>query len=118
MNRSFPIVLPNNGLRVLLVQDTQVYQAAAALSIGGAGQFADPNDLPGLAHLCEHMALSSQRRRGRRRPPSFRKVIDNMDDIAQEEDFENWLADREGSSNGFTALDNVCFQHDLPSMDG
>ena len=96
------ITLSNNGLRVLLVQDVQVFQAAAALSIGGAGQFADPDDVPGLAHLCEHMVLSYASKRKRRTIQS------------QAQDFEEWLSDQEGSSNAFTALDNVCFHFTCP----
>lgn len=30
------------------------------------------------------------------------------------QDFEEWLADNEGSSNGFTAFDNVCFHFTCP----
>eukprot|EP00977_Amphora_coffeiformis_P004482 scaffold965_cov158-Amphora_coffeaeformis.AAC.6 len=95
------ITLGNNGMKVLLVQDVRVFQAAAALSIGGAGQWADPDDLPGLAHLCEHMTLSfeSSSRRKFRSPAR---------------DFEEWLSDNEGSSNGFTAYDNVCFHFTCP----
>jgi len=97
------INLGNNGMKVLLVQDARVFQASAALSIGGAGQWADPDDVPGLAHLCEHMTLSfeSSSRRWFRSPAR---------------DFEEWLSDNEGSSNGFTAYDNVCFHFTCPNQ--
>lgn len=92
--------LSPNGLQVLLVCDKRAAQASAALTIGGAGQFADPPDLSGLAHLMEHMTLSS--RSGRRRR--------NKD----AQDFEEWLTDVDGSSNGFTAYEKVCFHFQCP----
>jgi insulysin len=58
------VTLTNNGLRVLLVSDKSKLFAATsqqqvALTIHGAGQFADPNDLPGCAHLMEQLCLCS-----------------------------------------------------------
>lgn len=87
------IQLGSNGLRVLLVSDKQAVRASAALSIDGAGQFDEPPEIPGLAHLMEHMALSSS-------PP--------------ERDFEDWLEEREGASNAFTAPGYVCFHFNSP----
>ncbi|KAK1870127.1 hypothetical protein I4F81_012589 [Pyropia yezoensis] len=49
------LTLPNE-LRVLLVSDQVADRAAACLSVG-VGSRADPDDLPGLAHFCEHMAF-------------------------------------------------------------
>jgi len=86
-----------NGLRVLLVSDTNALRCTAALTIDGAGQFEDP--IPGLAHMMEHMTLSSTA-----------KDIRNISwEDNEDTDFEDWLADREGSSNGFTANCLVCF---------
>jgi insulysin len=86
------IKLPNK-LKVLLVSDKRAFRSSAALSVGGAGQFADPNGLPGLAHLMEHMILSVNSRSAFRQP----------------KDFEDWLSEQEGASNAFTAYDTVCF---------
>jgi insulysin len=97
--RQFREVVLNNGLRVLLVQDKQADRASAALSIDGAGQFSDPVDLPGLAHLMEHMTLS-----GRTSSSPFRKGGD----------FEEWLSDEDGASNAFTAYNMVCFHFNCP----
>jgi insulysin len=125
------VMLSNNGLRVLLVSDKsssssdsstsssnqyaplqQQQQQQVALIIQGAGQFADPLDLPGCAHLMEHLCLSSasissSSRRGLR-------LVDSLLQPPPQEDFEDWLADRDGSSNGYTAYDHVCFHFSCP----
>jgi len=43
-------------MKVLLVHDPDTSKSAAALSVN-IGSFSDPEDLPGLAHLCEHMVF-------------------------------------------------------------
>ncbi len=80
-----------NGMRVLLVNDKFARQSSAALTINGAGQFSDPTYVNGLAHLMEHMVLSSRK--------------------ANKGDFQEWLDGdyAEGFSNGFTAYEKVCF---------
>jgi len=83
-----------NGLRVVLVSDKKNLREGASLSIGGAGQFAESSDVPGLAHLMEHMCLSST--------PKLKSQT--------AEDFEEWLSDRNGASNGFTGADSVNFE--------
>jgi insulysin len=91
------ITLPNK-LKVLLVSDKRAFRSSAALSVGEAGQFADPKGLPGLAHLMEHMVSSCNSRSAFRQP----------------KDFEDWLSDQEGASNAFTAYDTVCFHFSSP----
>lgn len=90
------ITLPNK-LKVLLVSDKRAFRSSAALSVGGAGQFADTS-LPGLAHLMEHMILS----------------VNSRSAFRQSKDFEDWLSDQEGASNAFTAYDTVCFHFSSP----
>ncbi|XP_017844031.1 insulin-degrading enzyme isoform X2 [Drosophila busckii] len=43
-----------NGLKVLLISDPTTDVSAAALSVQ-VGHMSDPDNLPGLAHFCEHM---------------------------------------------------------------
>jgi hypothetical protein len=84
--RKYKSIKLGNGMQVLLVSDRMARQSTAAVSIGGAGQFSNPADLDGLAHLMEHMILSSKNRSRR---------------IGQKsKDFEEWLSDYDGSSNG------------------
>lgn len=99
--RQYKTIKLRNGMKVVLVSDKIVRQASAALTIGGAGQFSDPPGLSGLAHLMEHMSLSS---RTSRRQLTLNKY----------QDFEEWLEDVDGSSNGFTAYEKVCFHFNVP----
>jgi insulysin len=93
--RNYKSLTLSNGMRVLLVRDNVVRQPSAALTINGAGQFSDPTYLNGLAHLMEHIVLSS-------RPGTS---------WSNQGDFQEWLErdDAEGFSNGFTAYEKVCF---------
>jgi insulysin len=100
-SRQYKSIRLVNGMRVLLVSDKVVRQATAALTISGAGQFSDPPGLNGLAHLMEHMTLSSR--------TSRRQIARN-----KYQDFEEWLTDVDGSSNGFTAYEKVCFHFNCP----
>jgi insulysin len=91
--RRYKTVELSNGMTALLVSDKTARQSSAALTINGAGQFAEPSYLNGLAHLMEHIALSSQAGR------------------SNQGDFQEWLDGdyAEGFSNGFTAYEKVCF---------
>ena len=117
----------SNGLKVLLVQDKNALQSTAAISINGAGQFSEPAEIPGLAHLMEHIVLSSSRERGRKKVlrRKARKIWKNgsgnkqinggdINSIEEEEDFESWLEDNDGDSNAFTAPGFVCFHFNIP----
>lgn len=49
--RTYRTITLANGLQVVLVKDSQAQRSSVALTIEGAGQFSDPEELPGLAHL-------------------------------------------------------------------
>ena len=98
--RQYKSVTLPNGLHVLLVSDKQSIRSSAAFSIAGGGQFSDPTDLPGCAHLMEHMVLSSSNGFS-----ALRK---------SQVDFEVWLEDVEGASNAFTGYEKVCFHFTSP----
>lgn len=113
------------GLQVVLVKDTQAQRSSVALTIDGAGQFSDPEELPGLAHLCEHIVLSSSKartkvlqRKARRIWGSYKETSQldksRINDVSDEEDFEAWLSDNDGDSNAFTAPGFVCFHFNAP----
>ena len=95
--RKYKSITLANGMQVLLVSDRRKKESQAALTIGGAGQFSNPENLDGLAHCMEHMILSATNRWSGR--------------IGQKKskDFEEWISDYDGSSNGFTAYEKVCF---------
>ena len=110
------------GLQVILVKDTQAQRSSVALTIDGAGQFSDPEELPGLAHLMEHIVLSSSRRirtsviqrRARRLWRNDVEYKASNDDISDEQDFEDWLSNNDADSNAFTAPGFVCFHFNAP----
>jgi insulysin len=52
--RSYDFTVLDNGLQVLVVSDPVATKAAAAVDVR-VGHYSDPEDLPGLAHLTEHM---------------------------------------------------------------
>ena len=45
-----------NGLTVVAFSDPAAEKAAAALCVA-VGALSDPDEIPGLAHFCEHMLL-------------------------------------------------------------
>lgn len=54
------LVLPN-GIKVTLISDPTTSKSAACIAFE-TGKMNDPDDIPGLAHLCEHtMFLGSQK---------------------------------------------------------
>lgn len=87
--RSYTAFSLSNGLRVLLVEDDATDQMEMAFTLP-FGQFDDLKDLPGLAHLTEHLLLSGP-------GPS---------DALQ---LETWLEPRSGQSNGFTGFESALF---------
>lgn len=120
--RQQKVITLSNGLKVLLVNDSKSSQSTASLIIHGPGQFEDPDDLPGAAHLMEHMIMSykvtesddpnandnnSVRRRWMKKSVNYEQL---------DGDLEDWLSENGGASNAFTAYDETCFhincQHD------
>lgn len=52
--RSYRFIELPNKLKALLIQDPKADKAAASLDVN-IGAFEDPENLPGLAHFCEHL---------------------------------------------------------------
>jgi insulysin len=53
-DREYRILQLENGLQVTLVSDPKGDKAAASLDVA-VGHLSDPDDMPGLAHFCEHL---------------------------------------------------------------
>jgi insulysin len=73
----------SNGLRVLVVQDTEAAKAGFAVAVD-AGSYSDGDDFPGLAHFCEHMLFLGNEK------------------YPEQGDFDNFLSQHDGSSNAYT----------------
>lgn len=115
--RSYRNIVLSNGLKVVLVQDSLVQRSSVALSIDGAGQFSEPDAVPGLAHLMEHIVLSSTRFSGKKileRRSRFSDRKRSNIKSSGEEAFEDWLIENDGDSNAFTAPGFVCFHFTGP----
>ncbi|ULT86920.1 hypothetical protein L3Y34_006572 [Caenorhabditis briggsae] len=83
-----------NGLRILLVSDPTTDQSAVALDVK-VGSFMDPWEIPGLAHLCDHMLFM-----GTAKYPS-------------ENEYCKFLASHAGESNAYTGTDYANYHFDV-----
>eukprot|EP00435_Cladocopium_sp_Y103_P016958 s317_g4.t1 len=89
-NRNYKASTLRNGLRVLCCSDTAADRAAAALDVH-VGYFSDPDDIPGLAHFCEHMLFLG------------------TEPFPEENSFDTYLTANSGFSNAFTEAEDTCF---------
>ncbi|CAG0887164.1 unnamed protein product [Cyprideis torosa] len=85
-----------NGLKVVLISDPNTKVSAAALNVN-VGYLSDPDELPGLAHFCEHMLFL-----GTGKYPA-------------ENDYRQFLTRHGGASNAFTRAEETCFYFTIAS---
>ncbi|KAG7096020.1 hypothetical protein E1B28_006703 [Marasmius oreades] len=60
-DREYRIIRLENGLEATLVSDSKADKAAASLDVA-VGHLSDPDDMPGLAHFCEHLLFMAPKR--------------------------------------------------------
>lgn len=88
-HRSYKVlVLPNNQLRVVLISDSNVTEAAAAMNVN-AGSFNDPMEVDGLAHFCEHMLFLGTKK------------------YPDKSEYSNFLSTNGGYDNAYTDMQNT-----------
>lgn len=87
-NRDYRGLQLANGLKVLLISDPATDKAAAAMTVD-VGHMSDPDNLPGLAHFCEHMLFL-----GTEKYPN-------------ENAYSTYLSENGGTSNASTYADNT-----------
>ncbi|CAH2062107.1 unnamed protein product, partial [Iphiclides podalirius] len=87
------LVLTNN-LKVLLVSDPTTDKSAAAMDVD-VGYLSDPDDLPGLAHFCEHMLFLGTEK------------------YPEENKYNKFLSEHGGSSNASTSSDHTTYYFDV-----
>lgn len=94
-------ILLDNGLEAIVISDPQADKSAAALAVK-VGMWMEPSDKPGLAHFLEHMLFM-----GTEKYPN-------------ENDFDQYLSDFGGSSDGFTTNDFTAYFFDVetPAFEG
>lgn len=93
-NRQYRVITLPNKLEALLIHDPECDRGSAALDVN-VGSFADPQDLPGLAHFCEHLLFM-----GTEKYPG-------------ENDYNYYLSEHSGSSNAYTATDETNYFFDV-----
>ncbi|RJX73826.1 insulinase family protein [Vibrio sinensis] len=83
-----------NGLRVLLIHDSDAQKSAAALAVN-VGHFDDPIDREGLAHYLEHMLFLGTEK--------YPKIGE----------FQSYINQHGGSNNAWTGTEHTCFFFDV-----
>ncbi|CAK0801046.1 unnamed protein product, partial [Prorocentrum cordatum] len=89
-SREYQAVRLANGLRAVLVSDSAATAAAAAVAVH-AGFYLDPDELPGLAHFCEHMLFLGTK------------------DFPGENSLRQFLTANGGSQNAFTTEQDTTY---------
>ncbi|GAV47967.1 hypothetical protein ZYGR_0I02630 [Zygosaccharomyces rouxii] len=87
-----------NGLLTLLISDPTENSSACSLSVA-SGSHNDPPEIPGLAHLCEHMVLAA----GSRKYPDPGY-------------YHEMIMKNGGSQNAFTTGEQTSFYFELPNI--
>ncbi|CAG9574977.1 unnamed protein product [Danaus chrysippus] len=84
----------SNHLKVLLVSDPTTDKSAAALDVN-VGYLSDPDEVPGLAHFCEHMLFLGTQK------------------YPEENEYNKFLSEHGGSSNASTSSDHTTYYFDV-----
>ncbi|KAJ8592510.1 insulin-degrading enzyme [Rhizopogon salebrosus TDB-379] len=87
-DRDYRLIKLENGLLAMLVHDAKADIAAASLDVA-VGHLSDPDDIPGLAHFCEHLLFMG------------------TEQFPKENEYSEYLSKNNGSSNAYTAPANT-----------
>ncbi|KAI9069108.1 insulin-degrading enzyme [Trametes sanguinea] len=87
-DRDYRVIRLENGLQAMLVHDAKADKAAASLDVA-VGHLYDPDDMPGLAHFCEHLLFMG------------------TEQYPKENEYSEYLAKNNGSSNAYTGTSNT-----------
>uniref|UniRef100_A0A1S4H4P4 Insulin-degrading enzyme n=1 Tax=Anopheles gambiae TaxID=7165 RepID=A0A1S4H4P4_ANOGA len=93
-NRDYRGLRLSNGMKVILISDPTTDRSAAALSVA-VGHLSDPLQIPGLAHLCEHMLFLGTEK------------------YPKEDEYTAFLKVHGGSSNAATCSDMTKYYFDV-----
>eukprot|EP00761_Pharyngomonas_kirbyi_P008215 gb/GECH01008226.1/.p1 GENE.gb/GECH01008226.1/~~gb/GECH01008226.1/.p1 ORF type:complete len:885 (+),score=190.80 gb/GECH01008226.1/:1-2655(+) len=93
-NREYEFFRLPNNLDVTIVSDPETEKAAAAMDVH-VGHLSDPEDIPGLAHFCEHMLFLGTKK------------------YPEESAYKNFIAEHGGQTNAFTGTENTNFFFDV-----
>ena len=96
--QSYRLIKLRNGIIALLVSDPRSKKSAAAACFK-TGAFKDPDNLPGLAHLCEHSIFLGNK----------------YDPVPYH--FFQLISQFNGQTNAYTTGEHTCFQFEIPNAD-
>jgi len=100
-DREYKLITLENELDVLLIRDKDTDISSASLSVN-VGYLNDPEDLPGLAHFCEHLLFMGTEK------------------YPVENEYSEYLSSHGGNSNAYTSseLTNYYFYVDSNHLEG
>ncbi|SCU94449.1 LAME_0F07492g1_1 [Lachancea meyersii CBS 8951] len=100
-DRNYRFIELPNKLKALLIQDPETDKSAASLDVN-IGSFEDPEDVPGLAHFCEHLLFMGSSK------------------FPNENEYSSFLSKHGGGSNAYTSSQNTnyFFQVNHESLHG
>ncbi|GAV52529.1 hypothetical protein ZYGR_0AG05200 [Zygosaccharomyces rouxii] len=93
-DRSYRYIQLPNDLKALLIHDSKADKAAAALDVN-VGAFEDPEELPGLAHFCEHLLFMGSEK------------------YPDENEYSSYLSKHGGASNAYTGSQNTNYYFEV-----
>ncbi|KAN0077100.1 Metalloenzyme, LuxS/M16 peptidase-like protein [Tylopilus felleus] len=86
--RHYRMIRLENGLTAMVVHDPKTENAAASLDVA-VGHLSDPDDMPGLAHFCEHLLFMGTQQ------------------FPKENEYSEYLSKNNGASNAYTSSSNT-----------
>ncbi|KAK9470594.1 Metalloenzyme, LuxS/M16 peptidase-like protein [Dipodascopsis tothii] len=93
-DREYRVIELGNKLEALLIHDPTTDKASAALDVN-VGSFADPDELAGLAHFCEHLLFMGTRK------------------YPRENEYSVYLAEHSGYSNAYTSGEHTNYYFEV-----
>ncbi|KAF9075695.1 Metalloenzyme, LuxS/M16 peptidase-like protein [Rhodocollybia butyracea] len=97
-DREYRRIILENGLEAVLISDTKADKAAASLDVA-VGHLSDPDDMPGLAHFCEHLLFLG------------------TEQFPKENEYQEFLSKNNGGSNAFTASMNTNYHFSVATSE-
>ncbi|EGO21183.1 hypothetical protein SERLADRAFT_363280 [Serpula lacrymans var. lacrymans S7.9] len=93
-DKDYRIIRLENGVHAMVVHDEGTDKAAASMDVS-VGFYLDPDDLPGLAHFCEHLMFMG------------------TEQFPRENDYAEFLSKNNGSSNAYTTFSSTNYYFDV-----
>ena len=90
----YAVKILSNGLKILFISDPEANKSAAALGVN-IGNLSDPQDIPGLAHFCEHLLSMGTKK------------------YPLENEYSSFLSKNSGVNNAYTVADRTIYYFEV-----